>query len=114
MTKQDDELREKVERYHASYCDKFEVLRGIYPNDRRLTGKECSCGYDNAIEALIKEQVRLAEIKAARNEALLADNRLGLYPDYNKMKTASLKRIDDLEHGLYISPSDAQLEQEEK
>ena len=39
----------EVERYHPSYCDKYEVLRGIYPNNRRLTGKDCSCGFEQAI-----------------------------------------------------------------
>ena len=44
-----DNTQAEVERYHPSYCDKYEVLRGIYPNDRRLTGKDCSCGFEQAL-----------------------------------------------------------------
>ena len=47
----------EVERYHPSYCDKYEVLRGIYPNDRRLTGKDCSCGFEQAILDWHNEQI---------------------------------------------------------
>ena len=53
----EDELR----RYHLSGCAKYETLRGIYPNDRRLTGSPCSCG----IETLIRtEKLKLlAEVR---------------------------------------------------
>ena len=51
---------DELQRYHLSSCAKYETLRGIYPNDRRLTGDPCSCG----IEALIRtEKLKLlAEI----------------------------------------------------
>ena len=42
----------ELERYHLRTCDKYEILRGIYPNDRRLTGNPCSCG----IESLIRTE----------------------------------------------------------
>ena len=50
-----DELRKKFERYHRG-CDKYEVLRGIYPNDRRLTEKPCSCGLDKLITTYTEQR----------------------------------------------------------
>ena len=50
-----EELRKKFERYHRG-CDKYEVLRGIYPNDRRLTEKPCSCGLDKLITTYTKQR----------------------------------------------------------
>jgi len=39
--------REELERYHKGGCDKYIVLRGLYPNNVKLSGKPCSCGlYD--------------------------------------------------------------------
>ena len=91
-----DNTQAGVERYHPSYCDKYEVLRGIYPNDRRLTGKDCSCGFEQALldwhdkqieavldrleaqfveevvvifgETEVKKQVPLSAIEAERNK----------------------------------------------
>ena len=49
---------DELQRYHLSGCAKYETLRGIYPNDRRLTGDPCSCG----IEALIRtEKLKLLD-----------------------------------------------------
>ena len=52
---------DELQRYHLSSCAKYETLRGIYPNDRRLTGDPCSCG----IESLIRnEKLKLlAEVR---------------------------------------------------
>jgi hypothetical protein len=50
-----------IEGFHPTYCDKYEALRGVYPNDRRLTGKPCSCGFEAAIEQKLNE----ARIKEA-------------------------------------------------
>ena len=69
MTNQasEDELR----RYHLSGCAKYETLRGIYPNDRRLTGNPCSCGIEALIRieklkllAEVREQTTIFKIKA--------------------------------------------------
>ena len=49
---------DELQRYHLSGCAKYETLRGIYPNDRRLTGDPCSCG----IETLIRtEKLKLLD-----------------------------------------------------
>ena len=52
---------DELQRYHLSGCAKYETLRGIYPNDRRLTGDPCSCG----IETLLRtEKLKLlAEVR---------------------------------------------------
>lgn len=49
-----DELR-SMEYYHPSYCDKYEALRGIYPNNRRDTGKPCSCGFEASLHQHAKQ-----------------------------------------------------------
>ncbi len=41
----------EIERFHPTYCKKYIVLRGIYPNDRRLSGNPCSCGFDETVKA---------------------------------------------------------------
>lgn len=46
-----------LQRYHLSACAKYETLRGIYPNDRRLTGRACSCG----LEAKISRRMAITE-----------------------------------------------------
>lgn len=48
----------ELERFHPSYCDKYEILRGIYPNDRRETGEACSCGFDTAVNSEVNKVLR--------------------------------------------------------
>lgn len=51
MTPQPNQVPEmdKLSQYHSNNCAKYEILRGIYPNNKRLTGDICSCGLDNLL-----------------------------------------------------------------
>ena len=49
-----DELK-PLKYYHLSYCDSYEILRGVYPNNRRETNKPCSCGFDKALQLAVVE-----------------------------------------------------------
>ena len=65
-TEQDKELR-----YHLGSCEMYENLRGIFPNDRRLTGKSCSCGLKEFITADRKRvalEARIDELSNAQDE----------------------------------------------
>ena len=62
---------DELQRYHLRSCAKYETLRGIYPNDRRLTGDPCSCGIETLIRteklkllAEVREQTTIFKIKA--------------------------------------------------
>lgn len=52
MTTPTKTVDEILEQYHPSYCNKYEVLRGLPPHDRRLTDKPCSCGFDKNTQSL--------------------------------------------------------------
>lgn len=58
----DDSQLDELRKFHPTYCDKYEVLRGIYPNDRRETGKPCSCGFEALIAKAVQEADRLARL----------------------------------------------------
>ena len=61
---------DELQRYHLSGCAKYETLRGIYPNDRRLTGGPCSCG----IESLIRtEKLKLLAELEEHSEVMNSD-----------------------------------------
>lgn len=60
--------QDKEQRYHLASCEMYETLRGIFPNDRRLTGKSCSCGLKELITADRKRvalEARLDELRRA-------------------------------------------------
>lgn len=57
---------EQEQRYHLGSCEMYETLRGIFPNDRRLTGKSCSCG----LKELIKQH---------REAYVLEENKNGFF-----------------------------------
>ena len=84
-----DNTQAEVERYHPSYCDKYEVLRGIYPNDRRLTGKDCSCGFEQALLDWHNKQIE-AELEALREEVKHEDLRT-----ISQMITARVDRLKE-------------------
>lgn len=96
-TEQDKELRESLHNVIVAQL-------GVSYSERLLT----------AMMQLIAADRKRVELEARRNEALIADRNLGQYPDYHKMKTASLKRIDDIERGLFISVHDLKAQQETK
>ena len=61
MTDTNQDSEDELQRYHLSGCAKYETLRGIYPNDRRLTGNPCSCGIETILRA---EKLKLlAEVR---------------------------------------------------
>ena len=74
-----------LDQYHPSYCDKYEVLRGIYPNDRRDTGKPCSCGFEEAVNKHTSE----VELEL-----------LNMIVDSN-MSKAQIKRLQSEQQALY-------------
>lgn len=82
---------DELERFHPSYCDKYEVLRGIYPNDRRETGKPCSCGFETAIENYATKQ-RIDELESLGSNFM--------YLDSNDGYKAKNDRIAELEATL--------------
>ena len=102
-TEQDNELREKLLN-----------LRITVWKQTNLNG-QANLDHDsvNEILQLITADRKRVALEARRNEALIADRNLGQYPDYHKMKTASLKRIDDIERGLFISVHELKAQQEE-
>lgn len=59
-SKQSSPAEGELERYHLAHCAKYESLRGIYPNDRRATGKPCSCGFEATIAAHTKRECQTA------------------------------------------------------
>ena len=61
MTDNSQASEDELQRYHLRSCAKYETLRGIYPNDRRLTGDPCSCGIETIIRT---EKLKLlAEVR---------------------------------------------------
>lgn len=86
------DIEKEIEKYHPSTCDRYEILRGIYPNDRRQTGKPCSCGFEQAIAHLINEAI----IYELDNKLLWQAKRLCNAGEASKVtKNWFWKRIED-------------------
>lgn len=111
-TEQDKELRQKMQDIFNDCTSGWLITIKNFNGYERELGDMESEIIGDILELITADRKRVA-LGARRSEALIADRNLGQYPDYHKMKTASLKRIDDIESGLFISVHDLKAQQEE-
>ena len=81
--------QDKEQRYHLASCEMYETLRGIFPNDRRLTGKSCSC----SLKELITADRKRVELEARLDELIWST---GVTYKYDEDKQIIQERIAEL------------------
>ena len=79
--------QDKEQRYHLASCEMYEILRGIFHSDRRLTGKSCSCGLTEFITADRKR----VELEARLDERQM----LSFHRAYGKDYQATLEILEE-------------------